>query len=404
MKEYLISLAQHYGGIGVAIGLALEFLGLPVPGETMMTFLGYLTWQGVNKSFWSAVIWSVIGTNIGSIFAYFVGLKYGESVLLKFGKYIFITKEKLDKTTNLMNKNKIFLLLFSRYVPGVRHVVPYLSGISKISFGSFAIYNLVGSIIWCVSFVGLGAVLGDKWKAVESLIKGYSIILILLAVFVYVVFKYFNKHKVTIFMVSFPIMLFIKLSEDMIRQESSIFDAKIYTFLSNYNLNGLSVLASALSYIGSEQFMLVFSLIIYFALKNNKKYVLYSKALIVNLILSISLNMFFKIIFHRELPVVSKLAELSGLGYPNSHSMVGLSFYGLIIYFCFSNITDKAKRWLAAASISLMILLIGGSRILLGVNYASDVLAGFAGGLAWLAVYIILFNKSMLNKASNELV
>lgn len=396
MKHFLISLAQHYGGVGVAIGLALEFLGLPVPGETMMTFLGYLTWKGINKSFLEAVIWTVIGTNMGSIFAYFVGLRYGEGMLLRFGKYIFITKEKLDKTKKLMNKDKVFLLLFSRYVPGVRHVVPYLCGISKISFGSFAVYNLIGSIIWCVSFIGLGVVLGDKWKAAEALIRGYSVILILLGIFVFIVFKYFNKHKVTIFLVSFPILLFIKFSEDIIRQESVIFDTKVYNFLSNYDLKSLNALASVLSYIGSEQFMLVLAIIIYLALRKNNKYALYSKVLIANLITSIGLNMFFKIIFHRELPEVSKLAELSGLGYPNSHSMVGLSFYGLIIYICFINISDKTKRWLTAIFIGLMILLIGGSRIYLRVNYASDVLAGFSGGLAWLVIYIILVNKSIL--------
>lgn len=217
MKNFLIQLAEHYGSAGVAFSLVLEFLGLPVPGQTMMTFLGYLTWKGINKSFLSAVIWTVIGTNIGSILAYFIGLRFGEDVLLRFGKYIFITKEKLDKPKNLMIKNKILLLLFNRYIPGVRHVVPYLSGISKMNFKSFVVYNLIGSIIWCVSFIGLGAILGDNWQSVEPLIRDYSIILILIAIFIFIVLKYFNRHKITIFIISFPILLFIKFSEEMMK-------------------------------------------------------------------------------------------------------------------------------------------------------------------------------------------
>lgn len=398
IKEYIITTAQHYGSIGVAIGLALEFLGLPVPGETLMTFLGYLAWKGVNKSLLPAIIWAVIGTNAGSLIAYFIGFRFGENILIKYGKYVFITKDKIDKTKELMLKNKTFLLLFSRYVPGVRHVVPYLSGISKINIKGFAIYNLIGSILWCVTFVGFGAVLGDKWSAVENLVKGYFFIIVLLAVFIYVVIKYFDKHKKAIFAITLPILLFIKLSEDLIRQELTLFDSIIHSYLFRFTSEGLNVIATTFSYVGTEQFLIIFALLIYLISRRYKKYALYSKILMIDLIASIGLNISFKIIFHRELPRISELVEISGLSFPNSHSMVGLSFYGLILYLCYKNINDGYKKYFAVVSLGFLIFLIGLSRVYLGVNYASDVLAGFAGGFAWLAVFITLVNRSIPKK------
>ena len=118
----------------------------------------------------------------------------------------------------------------------------------------------------------------------------------------------------------------------------------------------------------SKQFMLVLALILYLVLRKAIKNDLYSKLVFANLFLSISLNMLFKIIFHREFPEVSKLAEFSGLSYPNSHSMVGLSFYGLLLYFCYTKINSKHLKYTSVAFITSLILLIGAARIYLGVK------------------------------------
>lgn len=254
----------------ILISLALEFIGLPIPGEPLMSFMGYLSWKNSSHSLASSIAFAVIGTNLGSTFAYIIGLRYGENVLLKFGRYIHLTKENLDKTSTSFDKNKVMLLLFSRYMPGVRHVVPYLSGISRIKFSEFIIYNVIGSLIWCTSFIGLGYILDDNWNVIERLTKAYALIFTLLALFVFVVVKYFNRHKITIFVISFPMLLFIKLSEDLIGNELSIFDDSIYRFLSKLISPNLTIIMEAISNTASGYALIPITIVSFIVLKKNK--------------------------------------------------------------------------------------------------------------------------------------
>jgi undecaprenyl-diphosphatase len=72
--------------------------------------------------------------------------------------------------------------------------------------------------------------------------------------------------------------------------------------------------------------------------------------------------------------------------------MISMSFYGFIAYLFYANMKSRWK-YAIIGSFSVIILLIGISRIYLGVHYASDVLAGFSAGLTWLAVFVMLVNK-----------
>lgn len=396
IKDYFITLIQQYGNLGIIISLILEFLGLPIPGEPLMTFWGYLTWKSPNGLFILAAIYAIIGAFLGSVLAYVIGFKYGEKFLMKYGKYIFITRDKLEYTETMVNKNKVILLLFSRYIPGVRHIVPYLSGISKMKLSSFLFYNLIGATIWCISFIGLGFVLGENWNKIEIVETSYLYIFALLIVFIYIVIKYFSKHKKAIFTITFPVLLFIKLSEDLIRNELAVFDQSIYAYLSTYISKSTTVILIAVTYMGSAQVLILVALLSYLILRKSKNYALYGKTIAVNLAATWIFNEVFKVIFHRQRPDILRLVDVIGFSFPSGHSMVSLSFYGLILYFIYKNMENGFKKYLFVTFFSLLILFIGISRIYLGVHYASDVLAGFSAGFAWLAIYITIINKYYL--------
>jgi undecaprenyl-diphosphatase len=398
IKNYFITLIQQYGNSGIIVSLALEFLGLPIPGEPLMAFLGYLTWKNSNESLILSIIYAVIGTFLGSILAYAIGFRYGENFLIKYGRYIFITQDKLEYTERMVNKNKVLLLLFSRYIPGARHIVPYLSGISKIKLSSFLFYNLIGSIIWCISFIGLGFVLGENWNRIETIAKGYFYIIVLLIGFIFIVIKYFGKYKKMIFTVTFPVLLFIKLSEDLIRNELVIFDKTIYDYISTFISKSTTTIMVVITYMGSASILVLIALLTYVILRRNKNCTLYGKVIAVNLGATWILNEVFKVIFHRQRPDILRLVEVGGFSFPSGHSMVSLSFYGLILYFIYKNTKNSFIKYLLVIFFSLLILFIGISRIYLGVHYASDVLAGFSAGFAWLAIFITLINKYYLQE------
>jgi len=388
-----MTLIHHYGGIGVFFGLLLEFIGLPLPGEALTSFLGYVSFRVGGYSVYINILYATLGSLSGSVFAYFIGKKYGENFLLKYGKFFHITHKNLDSTKELFDKNKVMLMLFGRYIPVVRVLVSYLSGISRLGFGTFFLYTSVGTLIWCSTFIGLGFVLGERWSIVESVIRTYFLVFLIIAGFLYIVFKFFNGHKKAIFAIALPMFLFVKLSEDLIKKELEVFDSTIYDYIAKIITHNMTDFMMFMSFLGSGYALIFISIASIILFWKNEKYAFYSKMIGANLVASSIANEIFKMAFHRGRPNVLRLIEISGFSFPSGHSMIGLSFYGFISYLCFKNIKSK-WRYTLVVFFGVLILTIGISRIYLGVHYASDVVAGFSAGLAWLAAFITIVKMS----------
>lgn len=107
----------------------------------------------------------------------------------------------------------------------------------------------------------------------------------------------------------------------------------------------------------------------------------------VNLVLATLLNLLLKTLIQRPRPEGYRLVAESGFSFPSGHSMVAMAFYGLLIWMVWRYEKDSLVRRLGVIGFGLVIVLVGLSRIYLGVHYASDVLAGFCAAIAWLGVY-----------------
>lgn len=107
----------------------------------------------------------------------------------------------------------------------------------------------------------------------------------------------------------------------------------------------------------------------------------------VNLVLATLLNLLLKTLIQRPRPEGYRLVAESGFSFPSGHSMVAMAFYGLLIWMVWRYEKDSVVRRLGVIGFGLVIVLVGLSRIYLGVHYASDVLAGFCASIAWLGVY-----------------
>ena len=107
----------------------------------------------------------------------------------------------------------------------------------------------------------------------------------------------------------------------------------------------------------------------------------------VNLVLVVVINQVLKFIIQRPRPDGFRLATVSGFSFPSGHSMAAMAFFGLLAWLVWKYEADRRLRRLYATGFALVIVMIGVSRIYLGVHYASDVLGGFCLSMAWLAVY-----------------
>lgn len=187
------------------------------------------------------------------------------------------------------------------------------------------------------------------------------------------------------------IILFLVIANLLLQDQIHAFDDAVFKVISKLRCKPLTYFFNFITFLCSTWF-LIFATVFIMAFAKNKKNALYIG---LNVLLCFLLNQTFKLIFARARPVDINLIVESGFSFPSGHSMVSLAFYGFFIYIIVHKKMKKRKKIIYSCLLALLTLLIGISRIYLGVHYASDVLAGFALSMAYLIIYIIIFYKKM---------
>ena len=158
--------------------------------------------------------------------------------------------------------------------------------------------------------------------------------------------------------------------------------------VNNLRSDGLTFIMLFITNFCNPIILILLTLVILLICKDKKMGLI----IMINLLVSILLNIIFKGIIQRDRPLEDFLIIESGYSFPSGHSMVSMAYYGLIIYFIYKKIKDKRVRNVLMILIGLLILAIGFSRIYLGVHFASDVIGGFLISIIYLVCAIKLLN------------
>lgn len=186
------------------------------------------------------------------------------------------------------------------------------------------------------------------------------------------------------FILAFLIILFVFLVCEVISNNIFIYDNTIYNIIiETFKSDTITKILKFITQFGSALYFTIVSFILIVLIKNKKNKLLIPS----NVLLVTVINLIIKEIIKRPRPNVTRLVKESGYSFPSGHSMTSLAFYGFLIYLIYKNIQNKYLKWTLIILLTLLIFLIGFSRIYLGVHYASDVIAGFLAG----AIYLILF-------------
>lgn len=161
--EHIQYWVHHYGYFGVFSILLLEMIGIPFPAETTLIISGFTWQQGLFSLPW-LLFFASAGNMAGSMIAYTIGWYFGRPIVLRFGKYIGITGEKLDKLERKFNKYGDWIVFFSKFIAGIRILVPYLSGINRMPLTRFTVFSFVSAILWSSVFVLLGRYIEIAWR------------------------------------------------------------------------------------------------------------------------------------------------------------------------------------------------------------------------------------------------
>ena len=163
--EAILQWVAHHAYGGVFLLLMFGVVGLPVPDELLLTFLGYLISHG-DVRFVPAVLCAFLGTTCGISLSYLLGRTLGLRILHKYGKYVRVTPELLKRTHDWFQRAGKWSLTFGYFVPGVRHLTAYVAGAAELELPQFALFAYPGGAIWVLTFISLGYFLGEAWLRV----------------------------------------------------------------------------------------------------------------------------------------------------------------------------------------------------------------------------------------------
>lgn len=204
-----------------------------------------------------------------------------------------------------------------------------------------------------------------------------------------------EQNKVLLRSFSFTIVILIIfgwIAQLVSRQRIRAFDNKITDVIRSLHSDAMTVWMKGFTELGSE--FLVILLVVIFAavlavIGYRRELIFYLGAIGASALL----NLLLKTIFHRARPDINRIIEASGFSFPSGHSMSAFTLYGITIYFLWKHLKS---RWMRVAVIvigTLLIIMIGTSRIYLGVHYPSDVIGGYLVSAAWLSVSIGLYER-----------
>ena len=187
-------------------------------------------------------------------------------------------------------------------------------------------------------------------------------------------------------------LLFVKILRDVYSEGILDFDSFSYNLICKYFMSdSFTTIMKFITMFGGGYYLIILSLLS-FLIKNKK----YSFCICFNLSFVAFLNFILKNIVERSRPIENQLVSVSGYSFPSGHSMVSMAFYGFIIYLVYKFVKNKTIKYLVIFLLSVLIIMIGFSRVYLGVHYTSDVVAGLLISLSYSIIYIKVINRFIL--------
>jgi membrane protein DedA with SNARE-associated domain len=172
MHELLTWLVDTIGTLcypGIFLLMAMESSIVPVPSELVMPPAGYLAQQG-QMHIGLAILAGTVGSLVGAYANYFAAHYLGRPLLYRYGKYVLVGPEKLQRMETFFQRHGEISTFIGRLLPVIRHLISIPAGLSGMNHLRFSLYTLAGAGIWCTILAWIGYIIGEN----QQLIMQYS--------------------------------------------------------------------------------------------------------------------------------------------------------------------------------------------------------------------------------------
>lgn len=434
-------LLETYGYLAVLLLVGLESLGVPLPGETALLTASAYAAAG-HLSITGVIAAAAVGAVLGDAGAYWIGRTGGLALVRRYGRLFRVDEAKVERAQQFFKRHGGKTVFLGRFVSLLRMLAALLAGVTRMPYGRFSAFNVTGGICWALLFGGLGYGFGRHVPKLEHAVgQAGALVVLLAALLVALIFagrwvvnhgaeirawvsrligrigasrwvrglrerhpeawsfvakrfattEYLGLHLTAGLILSLgALWLFGGIAEDIIHHDPlTQFDLTIAdVFHRHATATGVAI-ATAVSFLGSPGLVAAWGLALAVLLVLRRQYLLlggWVAAVAGGGLLDAAL----KRVFHRARPVWDvPLLTARGWSFPSGHAMGSLVAYGMLAYLVLRE--TRPRRGQSAAVIAgsvVLILLIGLSRMYLGVHYFSDVIGGYAAGVVWLAACV----------------
>lgn len=200
MENWIIEFMEQFGYLGVFLMIALENVFPPIPSEVVLTFGGFMTTKS-DLTVMGVVLAATLGAIAGAIILYLIGLLLNvdqmEKIIDRWGHILKLKREDIQKADHWFDRYGVWTVFFCRMIPIVRSLISIPAGMARMNMLLFLIFTSLGTLIWNIILVNLGAAFGEAWTKVLEYMSIYSSVFyaIFAILFILVVFWYVRKRR-----------------------------------------------------------------------------------------------------------------------------------------------------------------------------------------------------------------
>lgn len=188
ITDWLVSVMDTVGGIGVAFAIALESVFPPIPSEVILPLAGFTAARGSFNLF-EAIVWATVGSVLGAWVLYGISRWVGlHRIHRAVDKIPGVDRGDVDKANQWFTKYGHWSVLIGRVIPVVRSLISIPAGFNRMNFLTFTGWTLLGSAIWNTILVTAGYLLGDQWCSILGVLNVFEDVVIVIFIVVIVVF------------------------------------------------------------------------------------------------------------------------------------------------------------------------------------------------------------------------
>lgn len=203
MKKYLeaivmtiVGVVGKLGYLGIIGMMFLESSFFPFPSEVVIPPGGYLASQGKMTMF-LVIFCGILGSLLGAWFNYWLAVRLGRPMILKYGRYVGLTEEKFSKVEHYFTEHGEIGTFVGRLIPGIRQYISFPAGLARMNMMRFSFFTGLGAGIWVVILAYIGYFVGNNPEVVKQYSHQSSIYLAIFLVVLVAVYIWNHKRKKT---------------------------------------------------------------------------------------------------------------------------------------------------------------------------------------------------------------